>query len=183
MAFFTSPATKFERAVRAFVFLQGKGTLDDSFIANDSRDRTLPNRTYVASSFSPDRSYRPEGVVTLDIQHHFAAVEQPDQTAQAQRVAMDAFVGDTMDALNADSGNPSLVNLADAITRAGRWLAVTDNTPEGDAIAAANPDMVNFRCDWIKFGQPLISRGKPDNDSSNWVEVIHLSGFVSHAST
>lgn len=181
MAYFVNSASQFERAVRALIIFQGKGTIANSYISNESVTRTLPNRTFVGSAFSPTRPYRPEGVVQLEIQHHFAAVLQPNQTNPAQRVAMDAFVGDTMDTLNLGGYNPTaLTVLADAITSAGRYLAVGDGSAMGNTIAAENADMANFRCDWVKFGTPMITRGRDAADSTNWVEIIHIQGFVSH---
>ena len=79
----------------------------------------------------------------------------------------------------------NMKKLADAITLAGRWLATPDpNDPTGTsaAIVAANLDMVNFRCDNVKFSTPLITRGN-DNSTTNWVEIIHLSAFVSYSNT
>ena len=73
--------------------------------------------------------------------------------------------------------------LADAITQAGRWLAIpdpNDTTGAAAAIVAANLDMANFRCDWVKFSTPLITRGN-DTSTPNWVEIIHLSAFVSYS--
>ena len=186
MAFFISPASKLERAVRALLILQGKANWEDAFIANDSRTRTLPNRTFVVRNFNPTRPHRPEGVCQLEIQHHFAAAAQPEQENTAPAVNLDAYLGDTFDTLNL-GGNAEATDmkaLADAITAAGRWLAIPDpNGTPGDAadkIVKANLAMANFRCDWVKFSTPLISRGN-DSNSTNWVEIIHLSAFVSHA--
>src|SRR6185503_17467758 len=100
MAFFISPATKLERAVRSLLILQGKATWADAFISNESRDRPLPNRTMVSRNFSPTRPYRPEGVCSLEIQHHFFGVAQPGEVDTITSVAMDAYLGDTMDTLN-----------------------------------------------------------------------------------
>ena len=185
MAFFISPASKFERAMRSLLVLQGKATWDDSFISNDSRARTLPNRTFVVSSFSPTRPYRPEGVCQMQIQHHFAAVAQPTQVVTQPGVDLDAYLGDTFDTLNLGGAlnATDMKPLADAITLAGRWLAVPDaNDITGAAalIVAANLDMANFRCDWVKLSTPLITRGN-DTATTNWVEIIHLSAFVSHS--
>jgi hypothetical protein len=186
MGYFISPATKLERAMRALLILEGKTTWDDAFISNDSRARTLPNRTFVVRSFSPTRGWRPEGVCQMEIQHHFAAVDQPNQTPNSQQVSMENYVGDTLDTLNlggqAEATNMSA--LADAITNAGRWLAIPDpNGTPGDAadlIVKANLDMANFRCDWVKLSTPHITRGN-DTATTNWVEIIHLSAFVSHS--
>jgi hypothetical protein len=122
----------------------------------------------------------------MEIWHHFAAVDQPNQSSNTQQVGIENYVGDTMDtlnlggALNATDMRP----LADAITQAGRWLATPDpaGTPGDDAdlIVKANLDMANFRCDWVKFSTPLITRGN-DTATTNWVEIVHLSAFVSHS--
>ena len=192
MAFFTSPATKLERAMRALLILQGKATWNDSFISNDSRARTLPNRTFVVSSFNPTKGWRPEGVCQMEIQHHFSAPVQPGQQVTQPSVDLDAYLGDTMDTLNLGgaSNTTNMGPLADAITAAGRWLATPDTTDDPNssaglaaaAIVAANLDMANFRCDWVKMSTPEITRGSP-NGSTNWVEIIHLSAFVSHSNT
>jgi hypothetical protein len=188
MAFFTSFTCKAEEAFRALLVLQGKATWGNSYVSNDSRERILPNRTFVVTAFQPTRPYRPEGTCILEIQHHFPAVIQPGQInslglpdLNAQKKAVDAFFGDTMDTLNlAGTDDQDMQGLATAVTQAGRWLAVPDGTPQGDQVAADNAGMVNFRCDWVQFGNPQITRGR-DRDSTNWIEIIHLKAFISHA--
>lgn len=184
MAFFISATSKFNRAMRALLVLQGKGTWDDSFINADSRLRNvLPNRTYRCSQFTPDRPHRPEGVVSATILHHFQSAVQPGEDIEQRRIEQDAYLGDTMDTLNMDGdGQQGCPKLAQAITDAGRWLAQTDGTPEGDLIAAKNADMANFRVDWVKFSQPLIVSGESEHASTIWVEVVNFTAFVSHAS-
>ena len=186
MAYFLNPSGKLERALRALVALQingGQYVITDAFIANDSRPRIFPNRTFAGTAFSPSKPYRPEGVVTLEIQHYFDSIAQPNQPdVDTPRVNLEAYFGATMDVLNLGGTNDQdLQPLAAAITQAGRWLAVPDNTPAGIQIAADNADMVNFRCDWVKFNTPMITRGKPENESIAWVEIIHLSAYVSNA--
>jgi hypothetical protein len=188
MAFFNSSASKFERAMRALLILQGKGTWADTYICNQNlgKDRILPNRTMVVSSFSPTKPWRPEGVCQMEIQHHFDASAQDGINPNQPRVALDTYLGHTFDTLNLGGvlNDTDMGPLADAITLAGRWLAMPDpNGKPGDAadqIVQANLDMVNFRCDWVKFSTPLISRGN-ETDTTNWVEIIHLSAFVSHS--
>ena len=188
MAFFTSFTSKAEKAFRALLILQGKGTFNNSFVSNDSRPRKLPNRTFVVTAFQPTRPYRPEGVCLLEIQHHFPAFVQPQQLNSinqkddnAQQNAIDTFFGDTMDTLNmSGTDDQDMQGLATNLTKAGRWLAVADGTPVGDQIAADNAEMANFRCDWVQFGNPMITRGR-DRDSTNWIEIIHLKCFISHA--
>lgn len=186
MAFFINPATKLERAMRSLLILQGKATWAEAFISNDSRTRTLPNRTFVVRAFNPTRGWRPEGVCQMEIQHHFRANSQPGQPVTTPGVELDSYMGDTFDTLNLGGAlnTTDMAPLADAITQAGRWLAIPDpNGNRGDVsdfIVQANKDMVNFRCDWVKFSTPLITRGH-DRDSLNWIEIIHLSAFVSHS--
>jgi hypothetical protein len=95
---------------------------------------------------------------------------------------MDEMVGDTIDSF-ACGDRQSLNRVADAITAAGRDLATSDGSAQGDKDAADNADMENFRCDWIKFAHPMITRGRASEDSTNWVEVVNLTAFVSNAST
>lgn len=186
MSFFSSPASKLERAVRALFVMQGVGTWQNTFIANESISRPLPNRTIVVRQYNPRRPYRPEGDCHFEIQHHFASVAQPGQTIVTPRVQLDAFVGDTIDLLNLGGGTDytDLDILADAISVAGKWLTIpdpNDTTGKAAAIVAANTDMVNFRCDNVKYLNPFMTRGT-DSDTTNWVEILHLSAFISHAS-
>lgn len=188
MAFFVSNASKFERALRALFVLEGNGGWNDLYISNQplDQDRGLPNRSFVCRNFSPTRPYRPEGVCQLEIQHHFDASVADGTDPNQPRVALDNFLGDTFDILNLGGKTEAtdLNALADAITLAGRWLATPDPAGKpGDAadkIVQANLDMVNFRCDWVKFNTPLLTRGN-DMSTTNWVEIIHLSAFVSHS--
>ena len=190
MAFFYSKACQTEKAFRALFCLQGKGNWENSFVSNDSRERIIPNRTFVASAFTPTRPYRPEGMVFLEIQHHFPAVIQPNEKNtlgqvdwNAQQRLIDEFLGETFDTLNLGGTNvQDMSPLADAVTKAGRWLAVPDGTPAGDQIAADNAEMVNFRCDWVKFGSPALTRGN-EKGGTNWIEIVHIVAQVSHAST
>ena len=188
MAFFISNASKLERAMRAMFILKNLGTWGNTYISNQSldKDRTLPNRTFVVRSFSPTKPYRPEGVCQLEIQHHFDATVQPGTDPLAPRVNLDSFLGDTLDLLNIGGGTDytDLQALATTITQAGRWLAA--NNPNGNSaedlkIINANLDMVNFRCDNVKFSTPFLTRGN-DTSTTNWVEIVHLSAFISHAS-
>lgn len=175
-------SSKLERAVRALLVLQGKATMADCFISNDSRTRSiLPNRTVLANAQMQTRSYREEGEVYFGIQHHFPAIDQPGTVPGTQTTAMDKYVNDTEATLfGFDVDGKSLNALADAITAAGRWLAQTDNTEAGDLIAQQNADMSNFRCDWVKTATPYLTRGNTEHSKgTNWVEILNFSAFVS----
>lgn len=174
-------SSKLERAVRALLVLQGKATMNDCFISNDSRTRNiLPNRTILVHSQMQTRSYREEGEVHFGIQHHFPAVDQPGTVAGTQTSAMDSYVDDTEATMfGFDADGKSLDALAAMVTAAGRWLAQTDNTPDGDLIAAQNADMANFKCEWVKAYNPYLTRGNADNSQgTHWVEILNFSAFV-----
>ncbi len=184
--FFVNFPSKFERAMRSLLINQGKATWADAFIANDFRDVPLPNRRIVVSQFNPDRPYRPEGVCHCEIQHHFQAVNDQGQPITQNRIALDNYLGDTFDTLNLGGvlNATDMAPLADAITNAGRWLA--QNNPGGNSAAEQrivddNLDMPNFRCDWVKFLNPVQTRGRDSTDSTVWVEIVHIAAHVSHS--
>jgi hypothetical protein len=56
-----------------------------------------------------------------------------------------------------------------------------DQTQAAIQLAQNNADMVNFRCDWIKWATPELTRGR-ESDTTNWAELLHLAAFVSTAS-
>ena len=182
---FNNPSSKLERAVWFYLILQGKGTTADTFLADYSGTRSLPNRTILATSFSPHRPFRPEGEVRLQIQHHFPAAAQPGETESIQRVQKNVYLGETYDSMTVGDGQ-SLQITAEAITAAGRALAVDESggsDPVLAQLAADNPDMLEFRCDWIKQSNPFLVRGRPDGDASFWVEILNFEAFVSNATT
>jgi hypothetical protein len=141
----------------------------------------MPNRTILATGFSPTFPHRQGGQVYFSVQHHFRESPETEADDGTLRKALDAFVGASADSLTISDGN-SLQAVADGITAAGRWLAQTDGTPEGDAIASNNADMAHFRCDWVKMGSPFLTRGgKDDGKGGTWVESRNFSAFVSQA--
>ena len=182
---FNNPSSKLERAVCFSLILQGKGTTSDTYQADYSGTRSLPNRTVMASSFSPQRPNRQEGVVHFQIQHHFPAAVQPGETESIQRVQKNAYLGETYDSMTVGDGNSFQIT-ADAITAAGRALAVDESggsDPVLAQLAADNPDMLEFRCDWVKQSNPFLIRGRADGDSSVWVEILNFEAFVTNATT
>ena len=175
---YNNAASKLERAVRAFLISQGKTTTANCYTMNGSNDKVLPNRVIGCVSFSPQRPYRAEGWVRLQIDHRFSGALDPNETdTDKQRWLIDSFLGDTLDSLMISDGN-SLNTSADGITAAGRALA-TDPDP---VVAADNSDMANFRCDTIKLGDPMHTRGKTDDQAAVWLEALHFMCFVSPAS-
>ena len=178
---FNNPGSRLERAVWHYLILQQVGTRDDTYFADYTGERILPNRTIVGYSFTPKHPFRPEGTVGLQIQHHFKAVEQNPAVPLAQMLAKNEFVGETYDSMSQGDGQ-SFNLTADAITEAGRLLAVASG-PEAEAIAFAqqNADMANFRCDWIEHATPLHTRGRPNVEGAYWVEILHFIAFVSTA--
>jgi hypothetical protein len=189
MAFFTDPCSKLERAVRQLLILQGKAKDypdTDCYIGHYSQERALPSRSVIVPGFNVERSYRPEGICHLQIEHAFQAALQPNQSPSEQRVGMDTWIGQTLDTLNlaGPDTDQNLSLLADAITAAGRWLAEpgTNPSPEDLKIVADNADMANFRCDWVKFNAPFIEKGHSPLTPTVWIVVVNLAAFVSHSS-
>lgn len=199
MAFYFNLPSKFERAVRAFLITQGKDVdavafqaNGDIFVSNDSRTRdTFPNRTCVVLTNDPIRPHRPEGVLHLQIQHHFDATMQPDETNfEAARLKADVVLAATADTLGVgdDNEDQAMSELADAITAAGQWLATPDPTQQNPEVAAIeeqivanNADIVNFRCDWIRRAHPFHTRGSRDGDALVWVEILNFEAACSYA--
>ena len=193
MAFFTDPCSKLERAVRQLFILKGLNQdypNTDIYLGHYEGSRAAPSRSIIVSQFDPDHPHVPEGVCHLKIWHSLSAVRQPTEMMGEQRQAMDNYVGDTIDLLNMGGINTDQDNsvLADAITQAGRWLATPDpnQTPQmapiNANIIALNSDMLNFRCDWVRFMTPMIVRGKTAEDSTVWVVDVNIACHVSHAS-
>jgi hypothetical protein len=184
---YTNPSTMIERAVRAYLIGQGKGTADKCYISLNSYYRTANSRTFLVRNFMPNNAYRPAGVFQIEIQHVGEAIQQdnvanPDQ----MRVNMDNFVGATMLSMFAQSdGQGPLTVVADAITAAGRALAVDQSNgadPIAIQLAANNTDMVNFRVDWIKAAPSLMTRGETEGKNGTfWAESLNFMGFMSTA--
>lgn len=173
-------SNKFELAVRQYLILQGVAEEGEIFLSNDSSSATLPNRKVLVDSFAPERPHRLEGVVTFQIQHHFAGTVQPGSSDPlVQMEGMAEFKSETEKAFGFTDGD-SLNTVADAITQAAHWMATPDASPEGIAFAEKYNFMRNFRCDWVKMSSPYLVRGQA-HDSTNWVEVLNFSAFVSHA--
>lgn len=174
---FNNSASKLERAVRAFLVLQGKCAWADCVTMNGTSAKAFPNRVVGSLSFSPTRNYRPEGTIRVQVDHRFSVEVLDDES---QRVALDAMVGDTQDTLGFGSGKDTS-GVAAGITTAGRWLAANDGDGERAPKAVDNADMANFRCDDFVLDSPLHTRGKPDGDNVAWIESLHYVATVSTA--
>lgn len=175
------PTTKLERALAAHLLLQGKAPTEETFIASDTRERVLPNRTIQVISFTPVKGHRLEGVCEVQIVHHFPSAKQEGQTDYTARIARGQYLSATIESLTFGHGD-AMPQVADAITSAGRWLAQTDGTTEGDQQAAENADMLDFRCDWLELASPFITRGNTEEGTA-WVEILHFRAGTSTAST
>lgn len=182
--------------MRSFLVNQGKGTWDNTFVSNDNQERNLPLRSILSPAVKAHKPYRPEGDVVLEIQHHFPISDPNNPYGPSDPQQALEWIGETLDSINLE--NPPSQNmgkLADALTAAGRWLANppaplgANPTPQQTAqynkdvaIAAANQDMVNFRVDWVRFGETMYTRGVAGRDNGLfWAEIIHLEAFVSQS--
>lgn len=183
---YSNLSTQVERAVAAYLLLQGHGTPDKTFISLDTRIRTGRSRTIVVSQFIPNNPFTAQGAFNFEIQHIWDAMDDAVQPQIQSRAQMDAFIGETISAMFAQSdGNSPLVVVADAITCAGRSLAVDPNNganPVTAEIAANNQDMVNFRMDWLKAAPVFQTRGKTELVAGFfWAEILHFQCYSSYA--
>ena len=146
----SSLQSKLGRAIRALLIQQGAGSLADTVCELSSADRALPITTILTGDGAehiPHTGNWRFGEVTLEL--HDSAVIEPDEVSQ-NRSWLDATerYSNVRDALGriADSGNTLF--MADAITAAGRALATSDGSAEGDQQALDNADMAAFTVTW-----------------------------------
>lgn len=181
----------------SYLVNQGKGTWDNTYVSNDIRDRNTPLRSMISPIVKSTKPYRPEGVVVLEIQHHFPISDPNNPYGPLDPQQAKEWIGETFDSINCE--NPPSQNmgkLADGLTAAGRWLAIPPAAQVANptqaqitqyaldiAQAAANADMANFRVDWVMYSNPIYTRGRVEKTDGGlfWAEIIHLEAFVSQS--
>lgn len=166
--------TQLERAIRALFISKGAATKDDCYVSNESRDRTGLDTGITAilaeQSTTQDSELSGNEKWQVSIQNLYGAVQQEGEPPELNRIEMDKRVGRQELLLRKGEADKLDVS-ADDITAAGRALAVTDNTPEGDLSAAQNEDMAEFTCLFMRFLGS--TRGKPNDEACAWVEKRH----------
>jgi hypothetical protein len=175
---YSSPRSKLDRAIVAYLIAQGVGDNTNIFPANSSRDRSLPNLTIHASGGSHEFPLSGTYRFNVRVICKYPAAIQPDAAdptnSETNRLAADALFAAAVDALmQGESGTSTLAVTATAITTAGRDLATTD--PDNHA------DMADFTCiQWLDTG---FDGGVPEEESSAWAEIATFQAVVTSANT
>jgi hypothetical protein len=108
------------------------------------------------------------GIQNYDVQLRATqtAITDANKTNQeGQRVVLDSVIGQALYWMLKTSNNNDLDLTAANITTAGRALAVSDPTNNGD--------MANFTCQHVHYMGD--TRGDPNEDGAAWVEVRTFS--------
>ena len=165
--------SQLERAIRALLVSTGAATMADCYISNDPRERIglatgITDIQAVQSNTEPEISGNEKWAVR--IQNKFGVPTQPGEAnPNVNRIEMDTRVGRQMLELLRSNDGMTLFKTADNITAAGRALAVSDGSTDGDIQAENEADMAEFTCLFVRWLGS--SRGQPDDASCSWVEV------------
>ena len=174
---YSSPRSKLDRAIVAYLIAQGVGDNTNIFPANSSRDRALPNLTIHASGGSPE--FPLSGTYRFNVRvicKYPGAIQPTDELTnyETNRLAADELFASAVDALmQGETGTSTLAVTATAITTAGRALADSD--------PANHADMADFTCiQWLDTG---FDGGVPEEESSTWAEIATFQAVVTSANT
>ena len=157
--------SKLDRALVAYLIGQGAGTARDVLPSNHSGTREVPFTVVSAHRGTPNPAAMGTYDVDVRVQIEGLAGNQPGRGSRHQnRLLFDARVAKTYDALHLSTDGVSLLATADAITAAGRALAVSD--PDNDA------DMVDFGC--LYMTDLGFDRGEPKDEPGTFLEILNL---------
>lgn len=170
--------SKNDRAICAYLYSAGLATRENCQPANSRQKMTLPYLTVVTTDGVPEPNAARISNwwvnVTLGFYYSAAAVQQ-SQNPELQRVAMDMWIGSIIDSLTLSNSTPRGADLkatAALITKAANALVgVAENN-----VGANNADMGDYTMqDWFPVG---ITRGKPDDDMTMWIEKFHFKALM-----
>lgn len=161
--------SKLDRAIVAY--LQDRGVSENIYPANCSIERQTKNVTVWSHNGTPSEQFSGSYSFQVMIEIENSATQQPNEpNPEKQRAELDELTEDTHDALMQTEDNENLKATAEAITLAGRELAVTDGTPEGDKRAENNADMAEFTCQW--WEESGLTGGRPNVEGGAFKEVL-----------
>ena len=142
--------SKINRAVRAHLIAQGVGTVLDTFSAPTADDRILPNTTILTGELSEETKYTGNwrGLVMVSLRDE-AAIQPGEINPNLSWVAANTRLTNISNVLRETGTNGLLTYTALALTAAGRAMAVSDGSAEGDLLALDNADMADFTCFWF----------------------------------
>jgi hypothetical protein len=164
--------SKCDRAIAAYIISLGAGTAADVLPAKLSRTKSLPCTIVWSENGTELVPYSGDYQVKTTVMVKCKAAVDVGREADSARVASEDRVAKTFDAFHTNistSGNPnnSGVNLADAITTAGRLLAAEDSVNHGD--------MVDFTVLDVLIKGPEASF---EEDGAAWVDSMNLELIV-----
>jgi hypothetical protein len=158
--------SQLDRAIVAYLISVEAGTADDTFPANGTGDKELPNTIVrsTGSTHAPMEGGNEQWTVSIMVR---ASAVDPEtgEPSESARVALDNRVGLVLAAMLQSEDGQTLNFTADAITTAGRALAVSDPTN--------NADMDQFTCQAVYYNG--AQRGNPDGEDAVWVEMRNFT--------
>lgn len=146
---------------------------------NSRKAKGYPNTTIHATLSKPEVALTGLRRIRVHVSVKGSAVKkvkgEPDEAA---RMRFDQRVGETCDALMQSDDGETLRATAEAITAAGRALAVpADDSAFAAAFAAANADMAEFTCQgWYDAEE---GDGAADEEGCAWEEVLVFEALCS----
>ncbi len=170
--------SKLNRAIVAYLISVGAGSRNDTFAANVNRSsigqhKPGNNTTVQATLSKPEPYLTANRRITVHVRIRGSATQSPKEPNwEAARTTFDERVGAVYDALLQSDNAQNLRATAQAITAAGRALAVADDpsNPQSVQQAANNADMVDFTClGWYDMGE---GDGEPQQEANAWEEVL-----------
>jgi hypothetical protein len=173
--------SKVNRAIAAYLVTQGAGGPDDVSPANSTGKKGFPFTTVQATLSKPEVQLTGLRRVSVHISIKGSAVQNPDEPNPDQsRKDFDDRVGATYDAMMQSDDGQTLRATADAITTAGRALAVDASNgvdPVQVLRAANNADMVDFTCQNVyDTGE---GDGEADGEGCSWEEILMFDVIAS----
>jgi hypothetical protein len=170
---FNNLRSKHNRAVQAYllslaVATPAIGTGNDIFAQASIQERGYPNTTVRTKFGIPQPMMTGDYKVRMEIEIKGAAA--PANSDQSARMAFDARVAATHDALMMTDDNTTLNYTASQITAAGRALAISD--PQN------NGDMGDYSCiNWFDAG--FAEGDISDDPGCAWKEVLVFEAIIS----
>jgi hypothetical protein len=136
------------RAIRFYLISQGVADADHVYHQFDSRLRAFNDSPIVdvmQKPIGPEEQFTGNDISIIEIQVKFQAVNQPNQQAEAQRIAFDAVVGKVRTAMMQSDDGQTLRATAAAINAAAYAAATAPGDGGiGDYTAKANADLNDY---------------------------------------
>lgn len=163
--------SKLNRAICAYLIQERAGTSEDTFPENSQEARTYPVTTVRAGIATPAVPLTAIRDVTVHITIKGSAASNPSNPGDTTTALwkFEQRLAGTNDLLNQSDDGRTLKATADAITLAGRALAVSD--------PVFNADMAEFTLQlWEPRGE---GDAEPDQEGMAWQEILIFRAICS----